>query len=548
MITPEDRDIFRRSSGFSAERDEKRPSHLLARENRRYLAADEFDVLAESRAHFGCRGDPRGVSLRQYTVSFCRASNLMRIKIIVANAIIVVILGILSFFVVRQSLNGAVNNQAAQRARAVQDASTASARLQLNALEIERWLTAKAQDAATQGVMTAATADARGNAASALCDKLATEAKAIATPAIVAVIDANGKFVGRNGSTLSRGEDAAGRYASFSVALSRGVAGSDIWSTKERSDQYVMSYAPIRDDKDKVVGALALGVTLTDQLSRVSEGLSGRGIVLGVAEADGVRVVATKAGDDVKARLEGDGLTLAKTVVASGPSTSELGEVVVAGARLESFGDGKRSVVLAAGPASLVEGLDSVPLSLLFIMLLGLIMVVAAGYMLGSSISNPIATLEEGLLAIINGQHDKRFNLEHPDLGGLAFRIDQLLNSLMGIEEDTSDADGKISHTSMAPAPANFRDLEDKQVDPSTDPAYAQKLANEPAEAYYARLYAEYISAKKGLGEAVDHITEPTFRQRIVSMEAEASQKQGKAVRYHVRATGREVVLVAIPL
>ncbi len=62
----------------------------------------------------------------------------------------------------------------------------------------------------------------------------------------------------------------------------------------------------------------------------------------------------------------------------------------------------------------------------------------------------PIAQLEEGLLAILNGQTDKRFELDHPDLGGLAFRIDQLLNQLMGVEEDTSDAEGRISRSGTA--------------------------------------------------------------------------------------------------
>ena len=47
--------------------------------------------------------------------------------------------------------------------------------------------------------------------------------------------------------------------------------------------------------------------------------------------------------------------------------------------------------------------------------------------------------LEEGLLAILNGQADKRFELDHAELGGLAFRIDQLLNQLMGVEEDPTD-------------------------------------------------------------------------------------------------------------
>jgi hypothetical protein len=472
----------------------------------------------------------------------------MRTKIIAVNAIIVAIVGLLAFFIVRSSLGNALSNSSSQSARATQDATTAAAKLQLGALQLERWLTAKAQEGATQEVISRATAEARGNAATALCDRLASEAKSLSfTPAIVSVIDLNGKFVGRNGSSLLRGEDAASRYVSFKAALARGAAGSDVWLNKERNDQYIMSYAPIRDTSDKVVGVLALGVTLTDQLSRVSEGLAGQGLVLAVADGDAPRAAATKAQDDVKARLETDAMGLAKTALASGATSNDVAGVMIAAVPLESFGDGKHAAILSAGPRALVEGLDSIPLTILGIMVFGIAMVVVAGYMLGTAISAPIAKLEEGLLAIINGQHDKRFNMEDSDLGGLAFRIDQLLNKLMGIEEDTTDADGRVSNNSIVPAPS-FKDLEEKQADPSADPAFALALANEAPEAYYARLFAEYISAKKAIGEATDHITETTFSDRIKGMETDAGEKHGRKVRYHVRSTGREVVLVAIPL
>jgi hypothetical protein len=134
----------------------------------------------------------------------------MRTKIIAVNAIIVAIVGLLAFFIVRSSLGNALSNSSSQSARATQDATTAAAKLQLGALQLERWLTAKAQEGATQEVISRATAEARGNAATALCDRLASEAKSLSfTPAIVSVIDLNGKFVGRNGSSLLRGEDAA---------------------------------------------------------------------------------------------------------------------------------------------------------------------------------------------------------------------------------------------------------------------------------------------------------------------------------------------------
>ena len=76
----------------------------------------------------------------------------------------------------------------------------------------------------------------------------------------------------------------------------------------------------------------------------------------------------------------------------------------------------------------------------------------------------------------------------------------------------------------------------------------ARALAAEPQEQYYARLYREYIAAKKALGEQVDHITDAAFRSRIQGMEQDATAKHGKPVRYHVQNNGREVVLLAVPL
>jgi hypothetical protein len=188
-----------------------------------------------------------------------------------------------------------------------------------------------------------------------------------------------------------------------------------------------------------------------------------------------------------------------------------------------------------------------------YVMILGVFLVIIGGWMLGNYITRPINMLEEGLLAILNGQQEKRFELDHPELGGLAFRIDQLLNQLMGIEEDTTDEHGRPS---KAPSAADFREA--MSVDRSTtgavadaqqvDPVAAQALAAEPAAPYYARIYREYINAKKALGEQTDHITEQAFATRIQGMERDAAQKYGRPVRYQVHARNKEVVLLAVPL
>jgi hypothetical protein len=80
------------------------------------------------------------------------------------------------------------------------------------------------------------------------------------------------------------------------------------------------------------------------------------------------------------------------------------------------------------------------------------------------------------------------------------------------------------------------------------DAAAVQRLATEPGPGYYARIYDEYIDAKKQLREQTDHISRDAFVTRIQGMEREAAQKYGKPVRYQVKATGKEVVLVAVPL
>lgn len=55
--------------------------------------------------------------------------------------------------------------------------------------------------------------------------------------------------------------------------------------------------------------------------------------------------------------------------------------------------------------------------------------------MLGGYIATPIEKLEDGLLAILNGNREHRFDIEHAELGGVIFRLNQLLNQIFGEEE-----------------------------------------------------------------------------------------------------------------
>jgi hypothetical protein len=482
----------------------------------------------------------------------------MRNKIILVNVIIVLIVGLLSWVLVRSSLTTASGNTAEVANEAKHAVLGASARFQLDALRAERWLSIRAAEPATADAVNRGTASAQGEAATARCDVVAAAAKGAfeSAPSLVAIVDAAGKTVGRNGSQMMRGDNLAAVYPGLKEALASGHSGTDVWANSARSDQFLASYAPFHDAQGNVVGALVIGTPLNDELSSVSAATTGRALVLLETAGGEIKPVArsstTNADLDTGVAAAKDSIT---GVITSGhAAAAEAGSVVIAAAPLEQVGNGKHVAIAGAVPSTLIENATGLANPVLGVMGLGIVLVIFAGWLLGSYISRPINQLEEGLLMILNGQSDKRFELDHPDLGGLAFRIDQLLNQLMGVEEDTTDEEGRVS---KAPSPQDFNDamaVDDKRVaapssgEQTMDPAVVARLAAEAAGAYYARIYREYIAAKKALGEGTDHITEQAFATRIQGMEKDAAAKYGKPVRYEVRSSGKEVVLLAVPL
>ena len=223
----------------------------------------------------------------------------MRNKIIAVNAVIVLIVGLLAFAIVKTQLSLATSSTDQLKRSAQRDAVGVAAKLQLDGLRAERWLSAKAADPATRAVLTKATPDARGDAARHLSDQIANAAPAAlgAKPSIVAVVDGNGKILGRNGSDLGRGDDVSATYPAFKEALAKTSPGSDVWTDTKRADQYIASYAPVHDDNNREM-MLVIGVALNDALARVTEASGGRGVLL-VNEAGDV-LANTQTSDDVK--------------------------------------------------------------------------------------------------------------------------------------------------------------------------------------------------------------------------------------------------------
>lgn len=95
-----------------------------------------------------------------------------------------------------------------------------------------------------------------------------------------------------------------------------------------------------------------------------------------------------------------------------------------------------RSLTAARSPA------DDVALPALLAMVLGMLVVLGYNLYLAMYLEKPIEQIEDGLLQIINGNREHRINVEHPELGGIVYRVNQLVSELTGVDEGDGSSGG----------------------------------------------------------------------------------------------------------
>jgi len=389
----------------------------------------------------------------------------MRSKIIAVNAGIVTVVAILTYVLLQTSLKEVVANPGERKKEVAQALRAASSQLALDALRTERWLEHTASSESTRNVLTLGTPEARSEAATAEANKVRDAAVsepmfAKMAPSLVLFVDAQGIAVGRNGSAQMRGEQVGKDYPSLLEAIKTGSTGSAVWINKQRQEQMLASFAPLRSETGAVVGALVIGTPLSDErLQRTSDLTSSQTLMFALVNDKNMAIIADSAAapEVLQSASDPSVVAAAQQAMASGSVTSAdnpLQDRLFGAAPVDGYGK-TDAVLVAALPSSLVGSVSGLLWPVLAIAGLGLVLVVAGGVLLGNYISAPISELEDGLLAIINGQSDLRFQLEHPELGGLVFRINSLLNAMMGVAEDTTDDQGRPS---QGPSAQGFQD------------------------------------------------------------------------------------------
>jgi hypothetical protein len=382
----------------------------------------------------------------------------MRWKIISVNSAILAFVALLSFVLLKVSLDGVLSNRTERKSDAERALRSANLQLEIEGLRLQRWLAGRAREDTVSLVFAGGTSQARSGTASLQAKRLRdaagqnAELSALSIP-IVLFVDSRGLVIGRNDSSQMRGDDLGRAYPSILDALASGEMSSHVWFNRQRSEQLLVSYAPVRGEGGKVVGILVAGTPLNDErLSAISQATSGQTLTVGIVNEAEAQVVAVGAPSGERAEFDagrGQALILrAAAALRAGSAIFDDDDAVYAAEPLHGYA--ARDVLLVASlPHSRVPSVPALLWPLFGVTLLGILLVVGAGIFLAKYISEPIAQLEEGLLSVINGRTNHRFDIQHRELGGLVFRINSLLNTLMGVPD--LDADGRTSQPPGAP-------------------------------------------------------------------------------------------------
>ncbi|MFI5307431.1 MAG: MXAN_5187 C-terminal domain-containing protein [Polyangiales bacterium] len=490
----------------------------------------------------------------------------MRLKIIAGNLAVVLVLGLGAFLFVGDQLRTTLLGRLEGKLGSDRELFERSFRL--SALEFVDLVTQRASERQMRDVFGGLDQDSRRTrayeAAEGTAAWLADPARGErGGPDIVVVVDETGKALARNGArNVMFGQSLTPEIPRLAGLLADGRSIHDVWLEQQEKKVLQMAAAAIRGDSGAILGALVVGYDLSNGVAKRAGGMLGRDIAFLV---DGKVYSSSLEGDamrDLRGFLFGPHATETNGVLGGQASASQLWRA--------TFNNQEYSGVTAHLPmtpahpvAFAVLGNRSAQLEIasvvnviLVLTVLGAVLVILYGFVIGGTIMGPIEEIEEGVLAVINGKTDLRLEIESPELGGLAFRINQLLNVLTGTEEQSVDEEGRMS--SLAPSAKNWGDAEFADAapgaakaaaagnpdDPIDDPGLSSRLGTEDQAAYERRLYNEYAAAKQALGESVANIPQDRFHQRLAGRATALAQKHGcRIVRFQVETRAGQVVL-----
>jgi hypothetical protein len=345
------------------------------------------------------------------------------------------------------------------------------------------------------------------------------------------------------------GEPLLGQLRLLRSVFRRGSTRYGVWRHDDKLLQ--VGAAPVRKDDGSIVGALLVGYDLSNGYARREAKLTGHDVLFVTEEG----IYSTSTSVAVRDALEGilfsPPLDAETQAALSGkptlPWTTELhgADYIGVTSMLPRARSASAGFVLLAKQDEHTE-LASIADVILWLTLLGGLGVVIYGTVAANNVMAPIEQMEDDLLAVINGRNDVRLEVETPELGGLSYRINQLINLLTGVAEEddqgraVTSSGGWEAVSITGPEPAS----PPSALGPRQDDPEAERLAAIPESEYFEQLYEDYLAAKKSLGEDVSSVPKDRFIDRMRGNADHLAKKHGASmVRFKVEVVGGQVNL-----
>jgi HAMP domain-containing protein/PAS domain-containing protein len=273
---------------------------------------------------------------------------------------------------------------------------------------------------------------------------------------VVAITDEQGKVLARNVDPRQEvGRDLKNEFEAVAQALRSGQTVHD-YVRYDGTRWFDTVFSPIVRE-GQVLGLLVVGYELADSLAAQDKQTLGAEVGYIVREGDhfamqslsfGTQteksaIIAWANANNIGATLNTDASLPVREIEMNGHRYLIAGRAVPGLHRPSRPGAVRPGYLVLMDVTAAQAPALGIVLPILYLGLLALVFMVVFNVLVANSILQPIEVIEEGLLKIINGDQSHRIELQHPELGGIVYRINQLVQTLTGEEE--SDESGRIS-------------------------------------------------------------------------------------------------------
>jgi len=499
----------------------------------------------------------------------------MRWKLIVGNLVAVLVVGIVGFFMVRGQASEALSQDIdplVERSVGLFDAVRTAEGERYKSIVEEIGLSE-----AAGGVYASNITSERQSAAFAFAERQARELATQYPPQsprqadIVLLTDSDGKVLARNvDQNGDTDRDLRGAFEVVRYALEGTGHVARDFLRYDGQKWYDVAIAPVRVG-GQMRGLVLVGYEIADSIASVDNRRLGAHV--GYLFPDNNRYVLYSA----SLGTQGDKDTLSHWANEAGTNLHSLfatdrpsgvtavtlnGDTwrVVARAMPGIYrprGDAARpGFVVLANRSDAQDPSTGIALPIAILAVLGILLGVGVNLWMTSYILKPIEQIEEGLLRVINGDQDHRIEIQHAELGGIVYRINQLISQFSGAEEETDEA-GRIEKAQPRPQPVQQQQPAQMFIDessignfnPAAESQLLSMLQNEGENDYYERLRKEFNAARQKLGQGSDGMSHEQFVETVRSNEQRLAQQYSVAlVRLEVQTQGNQVVFRAIPI